>query len=122
MTPVEPCKSPGAGSACPLWEIRASTVTRPALDRFRPGNMDSESFKSNFRGQLPTLVRTTATGAPGESTAFATMNSVAPGAALAFNAAASDTSPLTTAPDRGEDVCGAAASGLPLSSIGNGGS
>src|SRR5258708_5066750 len=122
MTPVEPCRSPAAGSGCPLWEIRASIVTRPAFERFRPGSMDLESSRSNFTGQLPTVVRNTATGIPGEATDFATMNSVAPAAALAFSAAASDTSPLTAATNPGEDVLGAVDVKLPLSSGGKGGS
>src|SRR5882762_10337425 len=72
-------------------------VTRPALERLRPGSIDCESSKVNLTGQEPTLPRNTATGAPGESTDLATMNSVAPAAALALKPAASDTSPLTAA-------------------------
>src|SRR6267378_8444729 len=74
-------------------------VTRPALERFRPGSIDRESSKVNLTGQLPTLPRNTATGTPGESTDLATMNSVAPAGALARKLAASDTSPLITVPE-----------------------
>src|SRR5882757_11455171 len=74
-------------------------VTRPALERLRPGSIDCESSRVNLTGQEPTLPRNTATGAPGESTDLATMNSVAPAAALAAKPAASDTSPLTTVPE-----------------------
>src|SRR5882762_6140777 len=74
-------------------------VTRPALERLRPGSIDCESSKVNLTGQEPTLPRNTATGAPGESTDLATMNSVAPAAALAAKPAASDTSPLTAVPE-----------------------
>ncbi len=80
MAPDEPCRSPAAGIGWPLWEIRASIVTRPALERLRPGSIDWESSSVNFNGQMPTLPRNTATGGPGESTDLATMNSVAPAA------------------------------------------
>src|SRR5450631_1104848 len=79
--------------------MRASIVTRPALDRLRPGSIECESSKVNLTGQLPTLARMTAKGAPGESTDLATMNSVAPLAAFALKAAARETSPLTEAPN-----------------------
>src|ERR1700730_1392765 len=75
--------------------IRASMVTRPALDRFRPGIMACESSSLNFRGQLPTLPRNTATGMPGASTDLATMKSVSPAVALAVKPAANVTSPVT---------------------------
>src|ERR1700704_2372333 len=84
-------------------------VTRPALERFRPGSMDCESSSVNLTGQVPTLPRNTATGAPGESTDLATMNSVAPGAALAFKLGASDTSPLTAVPAAAADLAGVSA-------------
>src|SRR5216684_3330380 len=74
-------------------------VTRPALERFLPGSIDCESSSVNLTGQEPTLPRNTATGAPGESMDLATMNSVAPAAALAVNPAANDTSPLTAVPE-----------------------
>src|SRR5580692_10162303 len=79
--------------------MRASIVTRPALDRFRPGSIDCESSNVNFKGQLPTLPRSTATGTPGASTDLATMNSVSPAAALAFKAGANMISPLTAVPE-----------------------
>src|SRR6202051_4183483 len=88
--------------------MRASMVTRPALDRFRPGNIDCESSKVNFNGQLPTLARNTATGAPGASTDLATMNKVSPAAALAFKAGAKVISPLTAVPDAAGAVAGVA--------------
>src|SRR5271165_6160388 len=78
--------------------MRASTITRPAVVRLRPGIMDCESSSVNLTGHAVTLVRYTATGAPGESTDFATMKSVAPAAALARSGAASDTSPLSAVP------------------------
>src|ERR1700722_416875 len=87
--------------------MRASIVTRPALDRFRPGSIDCESSNVNFKGQLPTLPRSTATGTPGASTDLVTMNSVSPAAALAFKAGASMISPLTAVPE----AAGAAAVG-----------
>src|SRR5450631_222796 len=108
MAPVEPRRSPAEGMGCPLWEIRASIVTRPALDRLRPGIIDCESSSLNLNGQSPTVPRNTATGAPGESTDLATMNSVAPAAALARKAGARETSPLTAAP-AGPAVLGGAA-------------
>src|SRR5450631_2425655 len=108
MGPVEPRRSPAEGMGCPLWEIRASMVTRPALDRLRPGIIDCESSSLNLSGQSPTVPRNTATGAPGESTDLATMNSVAPAAALERKAGASETSPLTAAP-AGATVLGGAA-------------
>src|SRR3981081_2572174 len=74
-------------------------VTRPALERLRPGSIDCESSSVNLTGQVPTLPRNTATGTPGESTDLATMNRVAPAAALALKPAASDTSPLTAVPE-----------------------
>src|SRR5271166_2580485 len=74
-------------------------VTRPAVERFRPGIIDWESSKLNLTGHVPTVPRYTATGAPGESTDFATIKSVAPAGALARSAAARDTSPLTMVPD-----------------------
>src|SRR3984957_15103714 len=79
--------------------MRASIVTRPALDKFRPGSMDCESSNVNSNGQLPTLPRSTATGTPGASTDLATMNSVSPAAALAFKAGANMISPLTAVPE-----------------------
>src|SRR5580692_6935263 len=79
--------------------MRASIVTRPAFDRFRPGNIDCESSNVNFKGQLPTLPRSTATGTPGASTDLATMNSVSPAAALACKAGANMISPLTAVPE-----------------------
>src|ERR1700676_53818 len=88
--------------------MRASMVTRPAFDRFRPGNIDCESSKVNFNGQLPTLPRNTAAGAPGASTDLATMNRVSPAAALAFKAGAKVISPLTAVPDAAGAVVGAA--------------
>src|ERR1700722_5701484 len=78
--------------------MRASIVTRPAVDRFRPGSIDCESSNVNFKGQLPTLPRSTATGTPGASTDLATMKSVSPAAALAFKAGANMISPLTAVP------------------------
>src|SRR5487761_2140720 len=45
IAPVEPSRSPVAGSGCPLREIRASIVTRPALERLRPGITASESSR-----------------------------------------------------------------------------
>src|SRR5450631_2286222 len=78
--------------------MRASMVTRPALDRVRPGIIDCESSRVNSTGQLPTRVRYTASGMPGDSIDLATMNSVSPAAALPLNAASSVTSPLTEAP------------------------
>src|ERR1700736_6178486 len=74
-------------------------VTRPALERLRPGSIDCESSSVNLTGHVPTLPRNTATGAPGESTDLATMNKVAPAAAFALKPAASDTSPLTAVPE-----------------------
>ena len=74
-------------------------VTRPALDRFRPGIIACESSSVNFRGQLPTLPRNTATGIPGASTDLATMKSVSPVVALAAKPAANVTSPVTATPD-----------------------
>src|ERR1700733_1736948 len=79
--------------------MRASIVTRPALDKFRPGSMDCESSNVNFNGQLPTLPRSTATGTPGASTDLATMNSVSPAGAVACKAGASMISPLTAVPE-----------------------
>src|SRR5271170_3263124 len=90
--------------------MRASMVTRPALDRLRPGSIDWESSRVNFRGQTPTLPRNTATGMPGESTDLATMNTVAPGAAFASSAGVSVTSPLTAAPDPADAAVGVSAS------------
>src|SRR5271168_1216853 len=107
--------------------MRASIVTRPALDRFRPGSIDCESSKVNFKGQLPTLPRSTATGAPGASTDLATMNSVSPAAALAFKAGANVISPLTAVPEAAGAAAaidtigaGAVAAGAP-ESVGTGG-
>src|SRR5262249_55542822 len=37
---VDPCRSPAAGIGCRLREIRASILTRPTLERLRPGNID----------------------------------------------------------------------------------
>src|SRR6266403_548826 len=74
-------------------------VTRPAVDRFRPGIIACESSSVNFRGQLPTLPRNTATGMPGASTDLATMKSVSPAVALAAKPAANVTSPVTATPD-----------------------
>src|ERR1700724_2164945 len=73
-------------------------VTRPALDRFLPGIIACESSSVNFRGQLPTLPRNTATGMPGASTDLATMKRVSPVVALAAKPAASVTSPVTATP------------------------
>src|SRR5882762_5387465 len=73
-------------------------VTRRALDRFRPGIIACESSSVNFRGQLPTLPRNTATGMPGASTDLATMKSVSPAVALAAKPAANVTSPVTATP------------------------
>src|SRR5882724_7277819 len=78
--------------------MRASMVTRPALDRLRPGIIACESSSVNFRGQLPTLLRNTATGMPGASTDLATMKSVSPAVVLAAKPAASVTSPVTARP------------------------
>src|SRR4029077_7959210 len=91
-------------------------VTRPALDRFRPGIIACESSSVNFRGQLPTLPRNTATGMPGESTDLATMKSVSPVVALEAKPAANVTSPVTarldpTAGDPALDPAGAPAAG-----------
>src|ERR1700730_17191519 len=88
--------------------IRASMVTRPALDRFRPGIMACESSSLNFRGQLRTLPRNTATGMPGASTDLAARKSVSPAVALAAKPAANVTSPVTATPDpaAGEPVAG----------------
>src|SRR6202023_891742 len=74
-------------------------VTRPALDRFRPGIIACESSSVNLRGQLPTLPRNTATGMPGASTDLATMKSVSPAVALAAKPAANVTSPETATAD-----------------------
>src|ERR1700724_3564420 len=74
-------------------------VTRPALDRFRPGIIACESSSVNLRGQLPTLPRNTATGMPGASTDLATMKSVSPAVALAAKLAANVTSPVTATAD-----------------------
>src|SRR6267154_3373401 len=79
--------------------MRASMVTRPAVDRFRPGIIACESSSVNLRGQLPTLPRNTATGMPGASTDLATMKSVSPAVALAAKPAANVTSPVTATPD-----------------------
>src|SRR6266702_8162982 len=73
-------------------------VTRPALDRFRPGIIACESSSVNLRGQLPTLLRNTATGIPGASTDLATMKSVSPAVALPAKPAANVTSPVTATP------------------------
>src|SRR5216684_4181510 len=94
-------------------------VTRPALDRFRPGIIACESSSVNLRGQLPTLPRNTATGMPGASTDLATMKSVSPAVALAAKPAANVTSPVTATPDptaadpaaAGAEAAGAEAAG-----------
>src|SRR6266403_1328762 len=95
-------------------------VTRPALERFRPGSIDRESSKVNLTGQLPTLPRNTATGTPGESTDLATMNSVAPAGALARKPAASDTSELIAVPEAATAAAGWLA-GVSPASCGKGG-
>src|SRR5580692_6128237 len=84
-------------------------VTRPAVDRFRPGIIACESSSVNLRGQLPTLPRNTATGMPGASTDLATMKSVSPAVALAAKPAANVTSPVTATPDptAGDPAAGA---------------
>src|SRR5260221_5945180 len=97
-------------------------VTRPAVDRFRPGIIACESSSVNLRGQLPTLPRNTATGMPGASTDLATMKSVSPAVALAAKPAANVTPPGTANPpdaaagrpaDRGEaGAVGADAGGI----------
>ena len=97
MAPLDPCRSPEVGNGCPLAEMRASTVTCARLDRLRPGSIDWLSSNVNLSGQLPTVVRITATGGPGASTDLATMKRVAPAAALARSAGAIETSPLTLA-------------------------
>src|ERR1700692_3457234 len=74
-------------------------VTRPAVERLRPGIIDCESSSVNFNGQLPTLPRSTATGMPGASTDFATMKSVSPAVAFALSAGARLPSPLTAVPE-----------------------
>ena len=87
-----------AGHALVLPAAGASAALRnPCPDahasragRLRPGSIDCESSRVNFSGHVPTLLRSTATGAPGESTDLAMMNSVAPAAAFAFNAGASE--------------------------------
>src|ERR1700722_14209385 len=111
--------------------MRASIVTRPAVDRFRPGSIDCESSNVNFKGQLPTLPRSTATGTPGASTDLATMKSVSPAAALAFKAGANMISPLPAGPAAAigagdamgaADAIGAGAIGADASeSVGTGG-
>src|SRR4030088_1146730 len=98
--------------------MRASTVTRPALERFLPGSIDCESSSVNLTGQVPTLPRNTATGAPGESTDLATMNKVAPAAAFVLKPAASDTSPLTAVPEPTAAVLDAAPAPADSVSIG----
>jgi len=65
ISPLVPMRSPVAGIAWPLCEIRASTVTLPALDKLRPGIIDWESSSVNATGHLETLRRITATGARG---------------------------------------------------------
>src|SRR5450759_1637412 len=92
---VTPSKSPVCGVACPDFDTRASTVTLPAVESLRSGNIASVSFNSNFTGQLPVVVRSTATGAPGELTDLASMNSVRPAGTFARNASDNTTSPRT---------------------------
>src|ERR1700692_4612279 len=95
-------------------------VTRPAVDRFRPGIIACESSSVNLSGQLPTLPRNTATGMPGESTDLATMKSVSPEVALPVKPAASVTSPLTAIPDpaAGDPAAGDGAPGDPAAAAG----
>ena len=92
-----PEKSPGCGSALPLLEIRASTMTAAAPESFAPGAMPMLSSSVNSFGRSFAAMRSTARGTRGPSTARAKMNTVSVSATLVASAGLMSTRPAIVA-------------------------
>src|SRR5487761_2091838 len=91
---LAPRRSPGDGVAEPEFEIRASTITLPAVDRRAAGDIAIESSRVKLFGSEPALSFSTARGIRGPSTARANMYSVSAGATRSFSAGPRLTRPV----------------------------
>ena len=78
--------------------MRASITTRSNCDRRREGIIAIESSKWKVTGHAPTVVRSTASGGPGESAAFAYIKSVASECTRSLKRRSRLTVPDTSAP------------------------
>src|SRR5512135_3580358 len=76
---LTPRRSPADGVAEPDFEIRASTMTRAAVDRRADGAIAIESSRVKSRGSEPALDLITASGIRGPVAGRAKMYSVSPG-------------------------------------------